>query len=170
MDALTNRTNRGGVGEEDDDLDGKTGGAVRWIGHLDLCALLNQEEGTYCLINTLPEHRQDCVIAHTLPCAEEEATLNRWLSRWEVHRPIVIYGQHAGDATIYRKYNQCVAVGFEQVFVYLGGMMEWMLLRSVSEQSAHEYRIRGETVSFLRFSPSRKFRMRLTLDAPGNRK
>jgi hypothetical protein len=44
---------------------------------------------------------------------------------------IVIYGLNASDETIVTKYNQLTSLGFYNVYVYPGGLFEWLLLQDI---------------------------------------
>ena len=44
---------------------------------------------------------------------------------------IIIYGKNANDDTIYNKYEQLLKLGFMNVFIYSGGMFEWLCLQDI---------------------------------------
>jgi hypothetical protein len=44
---------------------------------------------------------------------------------------IIIYGKNSNDEKIYKKYQQLVSLGFTNVYVYVGGMFEWLLLQDI---------------------------------------
>lgn len=86
----------------------------------------------YYLINTLPLNEQDCLIVTTLDATKEESILNEMLSN--VHMPdkkIVVYGKNAHDEKAYKKAAQLQQLGIKDVFVYSGGLFEWMLLQDI---------------------------------------
>jgi hypothetical protein len=87
------------------------------------------EQGGAVLINTLSSGSQSCLIAGTVPAADEERHLNTMLDRGETDRLIIVYGKNCVDKTPYRKNEQLTKLGFSKVAVYPGGMLEWSLLQ-----------------------------------------
>jgi len=84
----------------------------------------------YTLINTLNSNLQDCLIPHTITSNNEESIINQLLSN-NKSRYIVIYGKNSNDTTIYDKYEQLVKLGFTNIYVYPGGMFEWLCLQDI---------------------------------------
>ena len=84
------------------------------------------------LINTLDntEVSQSCILPGTIHYTKEEAFINKCLQDDSTIQ-IIIYGENAGDITIYKKYTQLVELGFANVYIYPGGMFEWMLLQEI---------------------------------------
>ena len=44
---------------------------------------------------------------------------------------IIIYGKNCNDDSVYKKYNQFIDLGFTNVYLYLGGLFEWLLLQDI---------------------------------------
>jgi hypothetical protein len=44
---------------------------------------------------------------------------------------MIIYGMNSTDDKIVKKYNQLISLGFTNVFIYSGGMFEWLLLQDI---------------------------------------
>ena len=44
---------------------------------------------------------------------------------------IYIYGLNYADSTVYNKYDQLCALGLENVYIYPGGLFEWLLLQDI---------------------------------------
>jgi hypothetical protein len=82
------------------------------------------------IINTLSNDMQDCLIQKTISVTNEVELLNHYLQTNTGVR-IIIYGINASDETIVSKYNQLVGLGFYNVFVYPGGLFEWLLLQDI---------------------------------------
>jgi len=82
------------------------------------------------IINTLPENKQECLIKGTVCINKEVEILNNSLSK-NKDIVIVIYGMNASDETIVKKYNQLLGLGFNNVYVYPGGLFEWLLLQDI---------------------------------------
>ena len=86
----------------------------------------------YLIINTLPPEEQDCLIKHTIPIQSEEKTINDLLSNYGyTTKNIIIYGRNATDMTTEKKLKQLTALGFSNVYIYAGGLFEWLLLQDV---------------------------------------
>jgi hypothetical protein len=91
-----------------------------------------QNPSSFILINVLPVDQQDCLIPTTLSVHLEEKTINDLVQAFETtSKTLVLYGKHCGDCSILEKKNkQLVALGFT-VYVYLGGLFEWVLLQDI---------------------------------------
>ena len=44
---------------------------------------------------------------------------------------IIIYGKNSNDNTINAKYNSLISLGFKNVYVYTGGLFEWLCLQDI---------------------------------------
>ena len=105
------------------------------------------------LISTLPETMQDCLIRGTLPSIGEEDAINKILEdRSKGLWSIVIYGRNCLDSTVERKHAQLMKAGFKKVYVYVGGMFEWVLLQETyGEDNFPTTRV---CTNILRYCPS----------------
>lgn len=83
------------------------------------------------VINTLPVIEQDCLLPNTMNIHKEEEIINRYMSEGKKDIKIVIYGKNCNDNTLYTKYTQLTSLGFYNVFVYPGGMFEWLMLQDI---------------------------------------
>lgn len=106
------------------------------IGFDDVCAILKRAtpNSKTLLINTLPVHDQDNLILHTIPYQLEEARINNILADYSTRESvytIVVYGRNNADDSVDKKFKQLQGLGFTNVFIYYGGMFEWMLLQDV---------------------------------------
>jgi len=93
-------------------------------------AISNRE--SYFIVNTLPFSQQSCLIRNTLNASEEESMINDMLTN--IHIPdkkIVLYGKNYNDPTIKKKATQLSQLGIRDVYIYSGGMFEWMLLQDI---------------------------------------
>ena len=90
----------------------------------------------FILINTLPIGEQGCLILNTIPYEVEEKTINDLLNNYMLkEKKIIIYGKNTNDDTVENKQKQIRGLGFTEVYVYLGGMFEWMLLQDIYGKS-----------------------------------
>lgn len=90
-----------------------------------------QHRDLYILLNTMPPSDQTCLISGTLLMEKEEQTINILLQNNHHSQIIIIYGKHNCDTKVDEKYTQLVALGFTQVYMYHGGLFEWLLLQDV---------------------------------------
>ena len=95
----------------------------------------SMQNDTVILINTLISNDQDCLIKGTLQAEKEEHRINDLIGKgdYKSHQ-IIVYGRNAMDPTVEVKYKQLVSIGFQEVYLYLGGMFEWMLLQDIYGQ------------------------------------
>lgn len=99
----------------------------------DLQFALSQQQNEYqktLIINTLDPYMQTCLIAGTLNIDLEVESLNTHLKTNKEVR-IIVYGMNATDITCVKKYEQLLKLGFYNVYIYAGGLFEWLLLQDV---------------------------------------
>ena len=90
----------------------------------------NSENISFILINTLNENKQNCLIPNTIKCDKEEEIINNFLSK-NKNIKIVIYGENSNDNKSIEKYLQLQKLGFNNVYIYCGGLFEWLLLKDI---------------------------------------
>jgi hypothetical protein len=113
----------------------------------------------YLLINTLSETEQECLILGTVTAQQEEAVINRHLANGRSIR-IVIYGRNCNDDKVGTKYYQLRKLGFGTVYVYGGGLFEWMMLQDI--YGAEEFPTTAKQVDILKFKPRQLLRLGIT--------
>ena len=92
----------------------------------------DQDNYKYIIINTMDKNWQSCLIQSTIPIQEEEEIINGILNdKFSKSTTIIIYGTNSNDESIYSKYDQLVKLGIKNVFIYTGGMFEWLLLQDI---------------------------------------
>ena len=84
----------------------------------------------YVIINTLPTTQQDCLIKKTVTSDKEELLLNDLMKRATTIK-IIVYGLNSNDDSIYKKYNHLCKCGFTSVYLYVGGLFEWLCLQDI---------------------------------------
>ncbi len=105
------------------------------------------------IINTLPLSMQSCLILNTLPFNQEEEKINGLLKNNVDTVNIIIYGMNNCDETVYKKYKQLQELGFRKVYMYLGGMFEWMLLQDI--YGKEDFPTTEEELDILKFKPKK---------------
>jgi hypothetical protein len=84
----------------------------------------------YLLINTLQAKDQTCLIVNTICFDQEESIINKHMREGK-NIKIIIYGQNCNDESMQKKYQQLLSLGFYNVFVYMGGLFEWLMLQDI---------------------------------------
>ena len=102
------------------------------IGFEDVKHAIRQGSQNHLLINTLTIGEQECLISGTLPYDKEEIVINKILEQsTTVEISIFVYGKNSVDDSAKTKANQLRQLGFKQVFIYSGGLFEWLLLQDI---------------------------------------
>lgn len=89
------------------------------------------ENNSIYLIHTFQINNDQCLISKSVNSSQEEMIINQLLKNTDKSANIIIYGKNSSDETIVKKYNQLVQLGFKNVYIYPGGMFEWLLLQDV---------------------------------------
>lgn len=131
--------------------------SIQKINFEDIQTVIKNAE-SYLLINTLPYFEQDCLIRATLQGAREEELINHHI-RHTKHLKIIIYGRNCNDETIYKKYNQLLSLGFYNIYVYVGGLFEWLLLQDI--YTTDLFPTTTAATDMLKYKPSPKLNVSL---------
>lgn len=86
--------------------------------------------GQFMIINTLENNNQNCLIKNTLSPQEEIIALNNYLKNNKSIN-ILIYGENCCDNKVIDKFNQLYKLGFTNIYIYIGGLFEWLLLQDI---------------------------------------
>jgi hypothetical protein len=84
----------------------------------------------YLIINTLSSTEQQCLIKSTVSLEQEEAIINKYIKENKSIK-IIVYGKNSHDELVHKKYQQLASLGFQNVYAYMGGMFEWLLLQDI---------------------------------------
>ena len=87
-----------------------------------------QKFENYILINTMPVSEQGCLIKGTVSINDEVTKVERIKL---TGGSIVIYGKNGNDISIYNKYSQLIKLGYRNVYLYIGGIFEWLCLQDI---------------------------------------
>tara|TARA_Y100000768_G_C23978601_1_gene684410 strand:+ start:1007 stop:1423 length:417 start_codon:yes stop_codon:yes gene_type:complete len=83
------------------------------------------------IINTLSSDDQECLIKNTLEVNQEVKILNKQIETSNFEEEIIIYGSNSSDNKVYDKYKQLLGLGFTNIYIYIGGLFEWLLLQDI---------------------------------------
>lgn len=127
---------------------GNKSSSVKKIGFEDIKYILSR--GTkFIIINTLDEKDQNCLIKGTTLPKDEVVIINKALTNPNL--TIIIYGKNYNDDKIYEKYHKLLQLGFVNVYVYPGGIFEWLLLQDIYGEK--EFPTTTIEIDILKFKP-----------------
>ena len=109
---------------------------------------------SHLLINTLSECQQDCLIPNTINITQEEILINKLIKNGNKNINIIIYGTNSNDEKIHKKSQQLSSLGFVNVYIYLGGIFEWLMLQDIYGDK--EFPTTSKQLDFLKFKPMKK--------------
>lgn len=107
--------------------------------------------GNCLLLNTLGETEQNCLIKGTIEASREEELINKYLTNRARNIKIVIYGRNTNDDKIYKKYQQLFTLGFSNIYLYVGGLFEWLLLQDIF--GTDEFPTTSKQLDIIKFKP-----------------
>jgi hypothetical protein len=128
--------------------------SMKKINYEDIQTVVKNPE-IYMLINTLPVDCQDCLISTTVTVDKEEAIINKYLKENRGIR-IIVYGKNCNDELVDKKYQQLLALGFNNVYAYMGGLFEWLLLHDIYGKelfSVNNLNTIKKNIDILKFKP-----------------
>ena len=128
------------------------------INYEDVQYVIKNIEG-HLLINTLRENEQQCLILNTFSFQKEENAINSLIQSGNKHIKIIIYGRNSNDETIYTKYNQLSSLGFYNVYIYSGGLFEWLLLQDIYGDT--EFPTTKKELNILKYKPAKSLNVPL---------
>ena len=107
----------------------------------------------HILINTLSNSEQNCLILNTININNEESIINTCLKRGAKDIKIIIYGKNCNDEKIYNKYNQLTSLGFINVYIYTGGLFEWLMLQDIYGEK--DFPTTKKELDLLKYKPNK---------------
>ncbi len=107
---------------------GNTTSLMKKINFEDMQRVIEKDD--VLLINTLDINNQKCLIKNTILPEKEVKLLNDYIKTSRNYK-IVIYGMNSCDNTLNTKCEQLNQLGFINIYVYPGGLFEWLLLQDI---------------------------------------
>jgi 23S rRNA pseudoU1915 N3-methylase RlmH len=111
------------------------------------------------IINTLSENEQECIIPMTITPEKEINIINNLLRNGNKNIKIIIYGKNCNDDKIYKKYQQLQSLGFYNIYLYVGGLFEWLMLQDIYGEK--EFPTSKKELDILKFKPQKKLNVHL---------
>ena len=112
----------------------------------------NMNKQNTILINTMLANEQECLILNTINLCQEEIIINKMLNGKNKGINIFIYGKNANDESVYKKYNQLASLGFYNIYIYPGGLFEWLLLQDIYGND--EFKTNSKQLDILKYKPA----------------
>jgi len=112
-----------------------------------------KNKNKYVIINTISSCDQDCLIPNTIDIKNEESIINNLISK-NININIIIYGINSNDMTIYDKYEQLSKLGFINIYLYPGGIFEWLCLQDI--YSDELFPTTKKELDILKYKPNSK--------------
>jgi len=122
------------------------------INYEDVQFIIKNPEG-HLLINTLSAREQHCLIVNTININNEENIINTCIKRGTKGIKIIIYGKNSNDEKLFAKYNQLTSLGFYNVYVYTGGLFEWLMLQDIYGEK--EFPTTKKELDILKYKPNK---------------
>lgn len=112
-------------------------------------------KNNYTIINTLAENEQDILISKTINASHEVEIINSLIKSCMKDKNIIIYGKNANDDKIMVKYQQLISLGFVNVYLYCGGLFEWLLLQDIYGEE--EFPTTKKELDIIKYKPRKLF-------------
>jgi hypothetical protein len=113
----------------------------------------------HLLINTMIETEQNCLIINTLDINKEADLINKFITTGNKQVKIIIYGKNCNDEKVYTKYKQLSSLGFYNIYIYQGGMFEWLMLQDIYGEN--EFPTTKKEFDFLKYKPNKILNIQL---------
>ena len=122
------------------------------INYEDVQFIIKNPEG-HLLINTLSSSEQNCLILKTININNEETIINNCIKKGVTDIKIIIYGKNSNDEKLYSKYTQLTSLGFHNVYIYSGGLFEWLMLQDIYGEK--EFPTTKKELDILKYKPNK---------------
>jgi rhodanese-related sulfurtransferase len=132
--------------------------SIQKINYEDIQYIVKNPEGVV-LINVLGVGEQDCLIPSTISINKEIELINECIKSHHKNIKIVIYGRNCNDEKMYEKYSQLSSLGFYNIYIYAGGIFEWLMLQDIYGKS--EFPTTKNELDILKFKPRKLLNIKL---------
>jgi rhodanese-related sulfurtransferase len=132
--------------------------SIQKINYEDIQYVIKNSEN-HILINTLNDGEQDCLIQNTINVDKEVELINKLIKIGNKQLKIIIYGRNCNDEKLYAKYNQLSSLGFYNVYIYMGGLFEWLMLQDIYGTS--EFPTTKKELDILKYKPNKVLNVHL---------
>jgi len=112
-----------------------------------------KNKDSFFLINTLSDTEQDCLLPNTININKETDIINHFIQSGQKNIKIIIYGKNCNDEKIYLKYNQLTSLGFYNLYIFTGGIFEWLMLQDIYGEE--DFPTTKKELDILKFKPNK---------------
>ena len=85
--------------------------------------------------------------------------INSFIKNGNKQVKIIIYGRNCNDEKLYTKYNQLNSLGFYNVYIYPGGLFEWLMLQDIYGEK--EFPTTKRELDILKYKPHKVLNIQL---------
>lgn len=125
---------------------------IQYINYQNMQEYINDSNAL--IINTLVSEEQECLILNTINYNTEPEIINRLIENYDFKsKKIVIYGKNCHDNSVTKKAEQLIELGFQYVYVYNGGLFEWILLQEI--YSDEHFKTTSQVNDILKYKPNK---------------
>jgi len=132
--------------------------SIQKINYEDVQYIIKNPDGVV-LINVLGVGEQDCLIPSTISINKEIELINECIKSHHKNIKIVIYGRNCNDEKMYEKYSQLSSLGFYNIYIYAGGIFEWLMLQDIYGKS--EFPTTKNELDILKFKPRKLLNIKM---------
>lgn len=126
--------------------------SIQYINYQNMQQCIN--DTNTLIINTLNSGEQECLILNTLDYNREQEIFNQLIENYDFKsKKIVIYGKNCNDNSAINKANQLIDLGFQYIYVYIGGLFEWILLQEI--YSEEHFKTTSVVNDILKYKPNK---------------
>ena len=126
-------------------------GQIQSLSKMNFEDIIQLQNSDHILINTMTIDFQDTLILYTTPCTDEVDIINNLIQHKKNQTKIIIYGLNYTDETIYSKYRQLLTHGLTNIYIYPGGMFEWLMLQDI--YGSDVFKTTREEKDLLKYKP-----------------
>jgi hypothetical protein len=127
--------------------------SIKYVNFEDIQMICKNQKPSTVMINTLGLNQQNCLIKTTIPAIQEENIINQFIQQKQLSIYIIIYGKNNNqDDPIIKKYKQLKNLGFNNIFIYKGGLFEWLLLQDIFGED--EFPTTSKENDILKYKPT----------------
>tara|TARA_X000000368_G_scaffold250815_1_gene198164 strand:- start:114 stop:533 length:420 start_codon:yes stop_codon:yes gene_type:complete len=112
-----------------------------------------KNKNDYILINTLPASEQNILIMNTVKADDEIRVVETAI---KAKKFIIIYGRNNSDQSIFDKYTQILRLGHTKLYLYMGGIFEWLLLQDIYGDD--QFKTTSRELDILKYKPISTFK------------
>ena len=112
-----------------------------------------KNKSDYILINTLPASEQNILIMNTVKADDEIRVVETAI---KAKKFIIIYGRNNSDQSIFDKYTQILRLGHTKLYLYMGGIFEWLLLQDIYGDD--QFKTTSRELDILKYKPISTFK------------